>query len=126
MAAIGLVRAEAAEGLQSMETVVGKKFALSEAVISKRHSEELRRVELEHQVRLNDALRGMENEKNRVELEHQQRLGDALRGLENAKNQLRRSAELVHANVVQASSAAQETSSRIIQEQRAAAESALL
>eukprot|EP00971_Amphidinium_carterae_P340283 6478544-Amphidinium_carterae.1 len=98
--AVGQARAEAVESLRNVEVAANQKYALSEEGIAKRHSDELRRVEVEHQRRLREALHGMEHE----------------------RVQLKQSAEMVHANVVQATNVAQETR---LMEQRMAAEAAL-
>eukprot|EP00971_Amphidinium_carterae_P349384 6490992-Amphidinium_carterae.1 len=134
---VGHVRTEAAESLRNMESIVNRRFALSEEEISKKHNDELRRVESEHQRRLHEALQGMEFERSQLkqsaELERSQLRQEALQGmefersqlkqsLELERSQLRQSAELIHSNAVQASSVAQESSSRILQEQRRTAE----
>eukprot|EP00971_Amphidinium_carterae_P059633 1179298-Amphidinium_carterae.1 len=101
--AVGQVRAEAAEGMRNMETEVSRKFTLSEEEISRRHSNELQRVEADHQRRLREAVHEMERE----------------------KEQLKQSAEQTHASVMHASSAAQVSSTRVLQEQVRTAEVAL-
>eukprot|EP00971_Amphidinium_carterae_P325276 6455459-Amphidinium_carterae.1 len=112
--AIGQVRAEAAESLRSVEAAVSRKISMSEEDMAKKHYDEVRRVESEHQLRLHEALRGMEQEK-----------GQLRQSAELEKGQLRQSAELVHSNVLQASSVAQESSSRLLHEQKRLAEMAL-
>eukprot|EP00971_Amphidinium_carterae_P299247 5945300-Amphidinium_carterae.2 len=130
--AVQHARTEAVKGVHNLEATVSMKLALSEEEIARKHDEELRRVEMEHQARLRSALLTSEKEKGQLEhhaeqvhAEHQSRLRHVLHGVERERDELKQSVEIAHAKAAQVSDAVQRTSSQALQQQVLAAEAAL-